>query len=102
MYAYKLHVQIIIHAYIYMLACIIRRLCVYICWHVLYVGYACICWYVLYIYPMKMRVIRISLFWHVLINIICYHYSEQKKNFFTYRTRVFTVTSFDCTSFLFL
>src|SRR6266480_2556954 len=102
---------------VYMLVCIIRRLCVYICWYVLYVGYACIyagmyytwvmrvymlvciirglcvyiCWYVLYIYPHEnagdMHIIALA-----CINIICYHYSEQKKNFFMYGIRGFTVT----------
>ena len=45
--------------HIYMLACIIRRLCVYICW------------YVLYIYPHEnagdMHIITLA-----CINIICY------------------------------
>src|SRR6266511_3882474 len=91
---------------VYMLVCIICGLYIYICWHVLYVGYACIyagmyytwvmrvymlvciirglcvyiCWYVLYIYPHEnagdMHIIALA-----CINIICYHYSEQKKIF---------------------
>ena len=51
-----------------MLVCIICGLCMYICW------------YVLYIYPHEnagdMHIITLA-----CINIICYHYSEQKKIF---------------------